>query len=158
MKKQSAAKGPVADTGMLIHRPVIKVFDAFTDPKHTTQFWFTHSTGRLHEGAEVEWKWEMYGVTSKVKVLAFERNKRIVFEWGNDNPTIVEWTFTNLTDTATFVHIVNSGFSGTKDAQVAAAMDSLGGFTWVLAGAKAWLEFGVKLNLVADRFPKGKEA
>ena len=156
MKKQTAAKGPVADTAMLTRRPVNRVFDAFIDPKHTTQFWFTHSTGKLQEGAEVEWAWEMYGVSSKVKVLTIERNKRIVIEWGNDNPTLVEWTFTHLTDTATFVQIVNSGFSGTKDEQVKSAMDSLGGFTWVLAGLKAWLEFGVKLNLVADRFPQGK--
>jgi hypothetical protein len=31
--------------------------------------------------------------------------------------------------------------------------DSTEGFTIVLAGLKAWLEFGIRLNLVADRFP-----
>ncbi len=33
--------------------------------------------------------------------------------------------------------------------------DSTQGFSLTLAGAKAWLEHGIQLNLVADRHPKG---
>lgn len=33
--------------------------------------------------------------------------------------------------------------------------DSAGGFSFVLAGLKAWLEHNVRLNLVPDRHPKG---
>jgi hypothetical protein len=29
------------------------------------------------------------------------------------------------------------------------------GFSLTLAGAKAWLEHGIQLSLVADRYPKG---
>jgi hypothetical protein len=32
------------------------------------------------------------------------------------------------------------------------------GFSLVLAGLKAFLEHNIKLNLVADRYPKGIEA
>ena len=35
--------------------------------------------------------------------------------------------------------------------------ESTQGFSLVLAGLKAYLEHGVRLNLVADRFPKGIE-
>lgn len=154
MKKQHAAKGPVADTGMLINRPVGKVFDAVCDPKHTTQFWFTHSTGKIQPDAELVWTWEMYRHTITVKVKAFERNKLILLEWGSEDPTFVEWKFTAVTDTATFVEIANSGFKGSKDEQIKNVIDATGGFTLVLAGLKAWLEFGVKLNLIADRAPK----
>jgi hypothetical protein len=35
--------------------------------------------------------------------------------------------------------------------------DSTQGFPLVLAGFKAFLEHGVRLNLVADRYPKGIE-
>ena len=38
---------------MLIRRPVAEVFEAFVDPAITTQFWFTHSTGRLDQHREV---------------------------------------------------------------------------------------------------------
>jgi hypothetical protein len=48
------------------------------------------------------------------------------------------------------VSITNSGFS---DAQQ--ALDSTEGFAFVLAGAKAFLEHGIMLNLVRDRFPDG---
>ncbi|SJN17484.1 hypothetical protein FM120_00535 [Sphingobacterium faecium PCAi_F2.5] len=33
-------------------------------------------------------------------------------------------------------------------------MDSTGGFTTVLDGCKAYLEHGIDLNLIADKFPK----
>jgi len=35
------------------------------------------------------------------------------------------------------------------------ALDSVGGFNLVLAGLKAFLEHGIELNLVRDRFPQG---
>jgi len=34
------------------------------------------------------------------------------------------------------------------------ALDSTGGFTTVLDGAKAWLEHNINLNLIMDKFPK----
>jgi len=38
---------------------------------------------------------------------------------------------------------------------VNAAIDSMGGFSLVLAGLKTFLEHGVELNLTADRNPDG---
>ena len=35
------------------------------------------------------------------------------------------------------------------------ALDSTGGFTWVLAGLKALLEHNLELNAIVDAFPKG---
>jgi hypothetical protein len=50
---------PVATTGMLIRRPVADVFEAFVDPRITTQFWFTKSNGRLEQGKQIQWDWEI---------------------------------------------------------------------------------------------------
>ena len=44
--------------------------------------------------------------------------------------------------------ITNSGFTGIRDEVVKKALDSTEGFTFVLAGLKAWLEHGIELNLV----------
>ncbi|WP_431211736.1 hypothetical protein ACQ86N_38970 [Puia sp. P3] len=52
--------------------------------------------------------------------------------------------------------IVVGGFRGDEVAVRRGIADSVGGFCLVLAGLKAWLEFGVELNLVRDRFPEGK--
>jgi uncharacterized protein YndB with AHSA1/START domain len=150
---------PVAKTGMLIRKPAAVVFDAFVNPDVTSQFWFTKSSGRLEAGKKVQWDWEMYGISIPVTVTAIDPNKRILIEWpGQGGPTSVEWTFASQKDGTTFVSISNSGFSGDGDAVTKQAIDSTQGFSLVLAGLKAFLEHRVKLNLVADRFPKGIEA
>jgi uncharacterized protein YndB with AHSA1/START domain len=111
---------PVAKAQMLIRRPVAEVFEAFVDPAVTTKFWFTRSSGRLEAGKEAQWDWEMYGVSSQVKVKDIERNKRILIVWSGDpNPTSVEWVFTSRPDNTTFVSISNSGFAGNGDEVVA---------------------------------------
>jgi hypothetical protein len=81
---------------------------------------------------------------------------RILVTWGNyGEATTVEWTFTPYGNDATYVSITNSGFRGVGDKVVSDALDSKGGFTWVLAGLKAFLEHNTELNFIADAFPKG---
>ena len=60
---------------MLIRRPVAEVFEAFINPTITTQFWFTHATGRLDEHKEVVWTWEMYKHSTEVKVMSGSSQK-----------------------------------------------------------------------------------
>ena len=71
--------------------------------------------------------------------------------------TTVEWTFEPESDGTTFVGITESGFTGDGDELLKQVADSTQGFTLVLAGLKAFLEHTIRLNLVADRFPKGIE-
>ena len=149
---------PVAKTGMLIRRPVAQVFDAFINPETTTKFWFTKSSGRLEAGKQIQWEWEMYGISIPVTVKSIEPPRRIVIQWpGRNGLSTVEWNFLPSGDDATFVSITNHGFTGDGDELVMQAADSTQGFTLVLAGLKALLEYDVKLNLVADRYPKGIE-
>ncbi|MBZ9866585.1 SRPBCC family protein [Mesorhizobium sp. CA15] len=150
-------ESPIAETAMLIRRPVAEVFEAIIDPTVTTKFWFTHSSGRLNEGKLVEWEWSMYGVSTKVEVSEIVPNEKIVMQW-SDPPTTVVWTFTEMPNEATFLEIRNFGFAGSADEQVKQAVESTGGFALVLAGAKAWLEQGLTLGLIGDRHPKGVSA
>lgn len=149
---------PKTKTGMLIRRPVADVFEAFVNPDITTKFWFTKSSGRLEAGKQVHWDWEMYGISVPVTAKVVEPNKRLVIEWpGYSSPTRVEWTFASQKDRTTFVSITEAGFTGTGDELVKQVTDSTQGFSLVLAGLKALLEHGVRLNLVGDRYPKGIE-
>jgi hypothetical protein len=84
-----------------------------------------------------------------VSVVALEENRRIVIGW----PTRVEWVFDARGDAATLVVITASGFTGSEDEQVKAAIDSMGGFSFVLAACKAWLEHGIALDIAADHDP-----
>jgi uncharacterized protein YndB with AHSA1/START domain len=149
---------PMTKTGMLIRRPASEVFEAFVDPAITTKFWFTKGSGRLEQGKRVQWEWEMYGISIPVTTKTIEPGKRIVIEWpGYRSPTTVEWTFEPQDSGTTFVRITESGFIGDGDELVQQVTASTQGFTLVLAGLKALLEPNVRLNLVADRYPKGIE-
>lgn len=143
---------PVVKAQMLIRKPVSEVFEAFVDPAITTKFWFTKSSGKLETGKKIRWEWEMYGVSTRLTVKAVEKDKRILIEW-DDPPCPVEWQFTPRADNTTLVSISNWGFSGSENEVTAKAIDSMGGFTSVLAGLKALLEHNILLNLVADHHP-----
>jgi uncharacterized protein YndB with AHSA1/START domain len=148
---------PAMKTGMLVRRSAAEVFEALIDPAITTKFWFTRSTGRLEAGKQVKWFWDMYDVSADVTVRTVESGKRIVIEWpGYSGTTTVEWRFETLED-GTFVHVTESGFTGDGDSLVKQVTDSTQGFSLMLAGLKAYMEHGVQLNLVADRYPKGIE-
>src|SRR5262245_29532838 len=143
------AARPVACAQMLIRRPVAEVYSAFVDPRITERFWFTRGDAVLKQGATVTWQWEMYGATAEVQVIALDRNRRILIHW----PTPVEWVFSPRGEQATLVTITASGFEGTPNEQAGQAIDSMGGFSLVLAACKAWLEHGIQLNLTADHNP-----
>lgn len=152
--KTEITKAPVARTEMMIRKPVAEVFEAFIDPAVTTNFWFTKSSGRLEVGREIRWDWEMYGASTSVLVKAIEPGKRILVEWdGYSGRTTVEWKFSAREDATTYVGITESGWTGDADKLVEYVVDSTQGFTWTLAGLKAFLEHGIRLNLVADKNP-----
>jgi uncharacterized protein YndB with AHSA1/START domain len=155
MEKLQLTRVPFAKTGMLIRKPAREVFEAFVDPAITTQFWFTKGSGRLELGKTAHWDWQMYDVSIEVRPKVIEPHRRIVIEWpGYSGPTTVEWKFIPHAD-GTFVSISESGFTGTGDELVKYVAESTQGFSLTLAGLKAFLEHGVRLNLVRDRFPKG---
>jgi uncharacterized protein YndB with AHSA1/START domain len=149
---------PVMKTGMLIRKPAAVVFRAFVDPTITTQFWFTKASGRLEVGRTVQWEWEMYNISVPVTATTIDPHRRLVVEWpGYGGRTTVEWLFEEQPDGTTFVRITESGFTGDGDSLVTQVTNSTQGFSLVLAGVKALLEHNIRLNLVADRFPKGIE-
>jgi uncharacterized protein YndB with AHSA1/START domain len=47
MENPQLSKGPIANVGMLIRKPVADVFEVSVNPDIMTKFWFTNSSGRL---------------------------------------------------------------------------------------------------------------
>ena len=144
---------PVSIAEMLIRRPPPQVYEAFVDPAVTSKFWVSKGSARLDSGEPIRWDWEMYGFSVPVTVRALVQDSRIELDC-DEPPTRMTWTFTPKAD-GTFVSIRISGFPGNADEAVKQAIDVAGGFSFVLAGCKAWLEQGVTLGLVGDRFPDG---
>jgi uncharacterized protein YndB with AHSA1/START domain len=146
---------PVAHAQMLIRKPVAQVFEALVDPSITSRFWFSKGSDKLVVGKRVRWDWEMYGHHTEVDVKVIDENKRILVEWnGPDNPSFVEWTFEARGEARTFVSVKNSGFgSGDANEVVAEAINSTGGFSFLLAAMKVFLEHGIEPNIVVDHDP-----
>ncbi|GAB2547857.1 SRPBCC family protein [Gracilibacillus alcaliphilus] len=142
---------PVVQAQMLIHRPISEVFEALVDPEITTKFWFTKSSGKLEEGKHITWAWEMFDISDTLYVKTLKKNEEILIEWSDG--TQDRWLFTSKQGSGTVVTIINSGFTGEGDDMVRHAIDSMGGFTMVLCGMKAWLEHQIALNLVLDGKP-----
>lgn len=136
---------------MLIRKPIAEVFNAFIDPDVTTNFWFTKSSGKLEEGKEVIWEWEMYGVKSTIKVYKIVPDKLITISWGEPDGK-VDFNFTQISN-GTYVEVKFYDYPETGDALIKSVNNNTGGFTTALDGAKAWLEHGINLNLIADKFP-----
>lgn len=137
---------------MLVRKPVEDVFEAFINPEVTTNFWFTKSTGKLQEGKTVIWEWEMYGAKSEVKVHQIAPNRLIKTEWG-DPAVQVDYEFKEM-EKGTLVVIKSYGFSQTGEDLLKIINDNTGGFTTVLDGCKAYLEHGINLKLIEDKFPQ----
>jgi uncharacterized protein YndB with AHSA1/START domain len=102
LKPESMTNNNTVETQMLIRKAADVVFQAFTDPEVTTNFWFTKSSGPLQVGKTVTWEWEMYGASAKVFVKEMVENEKIVIEWGEPVST-VEFTFKPVTHNATYV-------------------------------------------------------
>jgi uncharacterized protein YndB with AHSA1/START domain len=145
---------PIAKAQMLIRKPVGQVFEALVDPAITSRFWFSKSSGRLEPGKRIRWDWEMYGHHTEVDVKEIEKNERILIEWnGPDNPSLVEWTLEAKGEN-TFVTVKNWGFGGDPQEIMAQAIDSTGGFSFVLAALKVFLEHGIEPNFIVDHDPE----
>lgn len=136
---------------MLIRKPIHEVFEAFINPEITTNFWFTKSTGKLEEGKTIIWEWEMYDAKSEVKVLQIIPNQLIKTEWGLFSNN-VDYEFKEM-EKGTLVIIKSYGYSEKGDELLSVINDNTGGFTTVLDGCKAYLEHGINLKLIEDKFP-----
>ena len=145
---------PEVKQQLLIRVPAEAVYNAFADPEITTQFWFSHSDGRLETGAKRLWEWRMFGCSTKVDVIEATPHSRILIEWGEPpRRSSVEWTFESRAGDSTLVTVRNFELSGSTEEVVAEAIESMGGFSLVLASCKALLEHDVQLNVIADHAP-----
>jgi uncharacterized protein YndB with AHSA1/START domain len=149
---------PEVRVGMLIRRLPYDVYEAFADPRMTTRFWFTDSTGELKPGAHVDWEWSMHGAHTTIRVLEAEPYKRLVFTWNDAAPRTVTFDFLPYQKDSTYVRVTETGFADrgeSGDEAFAAVTDSTAGFVSVLCAAKAFLEHDIVLAVVADHQPPG---
>lgn len=99
----------------------------------------------------------MYGVSTRVRVEKVRADRLIRFSWeGYDpaHPSTVEFQLTPYENDTTYLRITETGFTGDVDSQVARALDSTAGFTFLLSSLKAALEHDVTLRVTMDAHPQ----
>jgi uncharacterized protein YndB with AHSA1/START domain len=148
-----AESAPVVAVDMLVRRSVDKVYDAFVDPEKITQFWLARSSGRLERGAHVTWAFKVAGAQTEVEVVEARPGRLLDLRWDDGQPLRI--TFTDR-GPATLVGIELTDFRG--ETPNAVAIESMSGFTLVLASLKLWLEHGIAGDLMYDKFPDAEYA
>ncbi len=136
-----------------IRRPPSEVFRAFVDAAAMSQFWFTRQDNGLKEGEVVPWfigsGEDAFSFDVRVKTLRYP--DKLVIEWENTGGrTEVTWSLNETPEGETILTIQETGFAGTPEAILEQALDSTGGFNQVVVAAKAYIEYGTALNVVAD--------
>jgi uncharacterized protein YndB with AHSA1/START domain len=136
-----------------IHRSPSEVFTAFADASAMSKFWFTRQDDGLKEGEYVSW---FIGsgegaISFDVRVEELRYPNKIVIVWERDGAnTQVAWSMEETQQGDTILTIEESGFAGSSDVIVEQALDSTAGFNQVIIAAKAYIEHGIQLNVVAD--------
>ena len=143
-----------ASARIRIRRSPADVFAVFADAKNMSKFWFTRRDNGLTEGESSTWFLgsgpDAYSFDVQVKEVC--EPDKIVIEWeGLDgNRTQVMWLFDETDDGDTILTIEESGFVGSNEEIVERVVDSTCGFNQVIVAAKALVEHGVAVNVVAD--------
>ncbi|MBV7408619.1 SRPBCC domain-containing protein [Maritimibacter sp. DP1N21-5] len=144
---------PKVKAATLIHGAPTVVYEAFTDPEQLTRFWFPVISGPLEAGAEVTFALgeEPDAMCIDVKVDEARPGEVLSFDWGpEDHPTRVTFRFTEKGPT-TELSVTETGHSAGEEENIAAWLDSQGGFNQLVIAAKAWVEHGVSVQIVTDR-------
>lgn len=153
---------PVVSSGMLIRKPVAEVFEAMVNPDITSKFWFTHGSGRVEAGKTLEWEWGQFAIKDTVDILEVIPDKLISLNWAlGDLKTTVDITFEPKSPSTTYVKVIEKDFWNPDPARdkslipkIELMLGQTGGWAFVLASMKAWLEHKLNLNLIADHYPQ----
>lgn len=137
-----------------IHSAPADSFAAFADAAKMRQFWFHRLDDGLKEGESSKWSLgsgpNAYSFEVQVKEIC--EPEKILIEWQGENGRITQvvWSFEETDDGDTILTIEEFGFSGSSDEITKQVIDSTCGFNQVIVAAKAFIEHGIALNVVAD--------
>ncbi|MGG1661789.1 SRPBCC family protein [Brevibacillus sp. NRS-1366] len=131
-------------TTFRIGRPTHDVFEAFVDPVKIGNFWFTSSSERWEAGKTITMKYEEYNALVDIRVTEIVVNRKIVFQWGeNEDEHEVTITLKELDHASTIIEVNEEGFKENDEALLSKLVDNKEGWVFMLTCLKAYLECGV---------------
>jgi uncharacterized protein YndB with AHSA1/START domain len=139
--------GLIVTASMLIRRSPSEIFEAFVDPDVLCRFWLDSASGPLTEGAVVEWRFKVPGVSDRITVTRFERPRRLGWRFGDGIE--VDMTIELHDGGASRVAVHCAGLP--EQGLVEVAANVVEGFSIVLCDLKTLLETGRSAHLVRDK-------
>jgi uncharacterized protein YndB with AHSA1/START domain len=141
-----------AQATIQIQKPIKEVFEAIVNPAMMTNYFISESTGRMEDGAILNWKFpEFPEMDCPVKQIKTEPNKSVSFVW--DPETVVHILLTEQADKSVVVTVEETG-KNNDEAGLKWLVQNTEGWANFLACMKAWLEYGVQLRKGAFDFMK----
>ena len=141
-----------AKAAIQILKPVEEVFEAIVNPVQMSNYFISKSTGRMEEGATVQWSFPEFEGEFPVRIGKIVANEVVQFYWDHEGREhLVDIRLTPYQSDATVVKVTESGEENTPDG-LAWAIGNTEGWTNFLACMKAWMEYGIHLRKGAFDF------
>lgn len=121
-----------------------RIFDAFLTPKVLTRFWLSDASASLQIGVPVRWAFMVAGAEVETTARTLDRPKTMAWDWSDGSQVTIDL---EAFGGGTAVSVVNSGFKGSPQQQIDAALNSTEGFSIVLCDLKTLLETGESSGL-----------
>ena len=134
-------------TGIRIAKPAAEVFEAIADPAHMSKYFISRSSGRMEEGATLQWGFPEMDLTFPVSVKKMDPHKHIGFSWPSEDgsETHVNIQLQPVSEAITFV-VITEGEKEPTDDGIQWLKGNTEGWANFLACLKAYLEYGINLR------------
>ena len=137
-----------------ILRPLHEVFEAIADPGKMSNYFISHSNGRMESGRSLIWRFPEFDMDVPVEVSKVIPDSFISYERDNDGEkTMVEIHLTAVNDNATIVEVTEKNMDN-DEAGIKWLKQNTEGWANFLCCLKAWLEYGINLRKGAFDFMK----
>lgn len=141
-------------TVIQIQKPAEEIFEAVVNPERMSNFFISHSTGRMEENKEIFWKFPEFDEQFPIRVGKIKENKYVSFYWDIDGKELfVEINFAGFSDNSTLVTVTEKGMLN-DEAGIKWLKGNTEGWANFLACLKAYTEYGINLRKGAFDFLK----
>ena len=137
-----------------ILKPPHEVFEAIVNPVKMANYFISKGSGRMEEGATIQWKFPEFDMEFPIVVGKIEKEKYISYYWDIDSEKLlVEMNLTPADGNATIVTVTEKSMKN-DEAGIKWLKGNTEGWANFLACLKAYLEYGINLRKGAFEFLK----
>ncbi len=130
----------------IIMQPLSLVYKSVIEPEKITKYFVSNSSGKLIEGAKIEWEFKDYNVIIKVNVIEIIENEKIMFNWEvSGKKSQITMLFFLQDKNKTKMEIREDLFEENEEG-IAKAMQQTQGWTDFICSLKAYLYAGINLR------------